>query len=631
MPSLLLEIGANIARLQSDMAKAQRTVDSFASSAKSVFSGIFAGVSVYGVASFLKSTLDAADNLAKLSEKVGIAVEDLSEYKHIAELSGASLETFAKGVQIMSRNMVDAAQGTGDAKDAFNLLGISLKDAEGQLRSNKQVMIDVAERFSKMQDGATKTALAMKIFGKSGAELIPTLNEGRAGLEKMGAEVDALGIRMTTELANAAEEVNDNLDRMAKSAQGAGIQLLHALMPSLVEISNALVEASEGFALFISQTEKASATRKRMAILDELEEVERLMKEGPSWWDKMISAMFAESGDMPENTVAARVYGKQEEWAARKASLEKELLDISKTIRDAELKTTEKKPTDKKPAPMLLDKEAADKAQKERDKWLNEYLKGVDQAMKAEIERNELVGELYMMDWKWIIEKNDKQLKAEEEYMKSLEDIRMAQIEGEIAARQDEMKSLTDLTASTAEQMEKNMSGLFFDVMTGKFEGMGDLAKGVFESIQRAAADYLGQIATDFLFGTSTKQGRSGGFLQSAFGLLGGLFHRGGIVGETPAPMRLIPAMAFAGAPRLHGGLASDEYPAILQKGETVIPKGEKTKQEQAQPPMNIVINAVDAVSFSQLAARNPSAITGPVMEALQKGGQLRNMIRSVI
>jgi hypothetical protein len=151
----------------------------------------------------------------------------------------------------------------------------------------------------------------------------------------------------------------------------------------------------------------------------------------------------------------------------------------------------------------------------------------------------------------------------------------------------------------------------------------------VFESIQRAAADYLGQIGVDFLFGESGKQGRSGGFLKSAFGLLGGLFHQGGVVGETFAPSRFVPAMAFAGAPRLHGGLAGDEYPAILQKGETVIPKGVTAKQEQT--PMNIVINAVDSASFAQMAARNPSAITGPIMEALQKGGQLRNLIRGVV
>jgi hypothetical protein len=57
-------------------------------------------------------------------------------------------------------------------------------------------------------------------------------------------------------------------------------------------------------------------------------------------------------------------------------------------------------------------------------------------------------------------------------------------------------------------------------------------------------------------------------------GLLAGIFHQGGVVG-APAPHRLVPAMAFAAAPRLHGGgiagLRPDEVPAILQRGEEVL------------------------------------------------------------
>jgi hypothetical protein len=87
--------------------------------------------------------------------------------------------------------------------------------------------------------------------------------------------------------------------------------------------------------------------------------------------------------------------------------------------------------------------------------------------------------------------------------------------------------------------------------------------------------------------------------------------------------------MIFDRAPRLHGGLARDEFPAILQKGETVIPKG--GAGGGGGGALNVTINAVDAQSFAELISRNPNAIVGPIMEALQRGGQLRNMIRGVI
>lgn len=56
--------------------------------------------------------------------------------------------------------------------------------------------------------------------------------------------------------------------------------------------------------------------------------------------------------------------------------------------------------------------------------------------------------------------------------------------------------------------------------------------------------------------------------------LFGGVAHKGGVAGETAFPMRAVPADNFTDAPRLHSGLAADEFPAILQRGEQVIPRG---------------------------------------------------------
>jgi len=69
-----------------------------------------------------------------------------------------------------------------------------------------------------------------------------------------------------------------------------------------------------------------------------------------------------------------------------------------------------------------------------------------------------------------------------------------------------------------------------------------------------------------------------GGALGGLGEMFAGVFHQGGIVGG-PAPSRMVPAMAFANAPRLHNGgwagLKSDEVPAILQRGERVLSRRE--------------------------------------------------------
>ena len=82
--------------------------------------------------------------------------------------------------------------------------------------------------------------------------------------------------------------------------------------------------------------------------------------------------------------------------------------------------------------------------------------------------------------------------------------------------------------------------------------------------------------------------------------------HAGGIVGST-GPGRMVPALAFAGAPRMHAGgwagIKPDEVPAILQRGERVLSRREAAGYGQGQsstPAINVTINARDAESFRQ-------------------------------
>jgi len=295
-----------------------------------------------------------------------------------------------------------------------------------------------------------------------------------------------------------------------------------------------------------------------------------------------------------------------------------------------------------------------DEMNKKQQEWLRDYLHGVDLRWDAEVKSSNQIGELYMLDVKWKEEALAKQLKQEEEYMKTLEDIKVAQAEGEAAAREEmlekmkkEQDEMLRLTERTAKAMQDNFSSLFVDVMQGKLEGFRDFVSRIFQSIQQMAADMLAQIATEAIFGKLSKAGGGGGLLGAIIGGIGSLFggtealgaegdfigvaanlHGGGVVG-APAPLRVVPLATFANAPRLHGGLGSDEFPAILQRGEKVIPKSGNT-QNQPQS-INVVINAVDAASFSELAARNPSAILGPFLTALQRGGQVRNAIRNVM
>ncbi len=206
--------------------------------------GLLAGASVAGLAALVKGAIDAGDAFNKMSQKTGIAVEDLSRLKYAADLSDVSVEALQKGMTSLSTYMVDAATGSGEAADQFKKLGISVRNADGSMRSSIDVLYDLADRFAAMPDGVEKTNLAVTIFGKKlGAEMIPLLNSGGDGLRAMGQEAERLGLVMSGELAKASEEFNDNVERLSKLASSAGIEIANALIPSLNKLMTEFIEA----------------------------------------------------------------------------------------------------------------------------------------------------------------------------------------------------------------------------------------------------------------------------------------------------------------------------------------------------------------------------------------------------
>jgi len=206
------------------------------------------------LAADFKGAIDTGDQLNKLSQKTGIAVEKLSELAYAGDLADVNLESLATGVKKLSVNMAEAATNTNSkAAEAFKALGVAVKDSTGNLRSSDAVMADLADRFAGMKDGAGKTALAVALFGKAGADLIPLLNQGGQGLADMADEAKKLGLVMTGETAKAAEEFNDNMRKLTLSSSALGRSIAADLLPEMARFLGLVVEAKkEGAGLFSS-------------------------------------------------------------------------------------------------------------------------------------------------------------------------------------------------------------------------------------------------------------------------------------------------------------------------------------------------------------------------------------------
>ncbi|AEG54021.1 phage tail tape measure protein [Sinorhizobium meliloti] len=251
--ALRVNLGLDSAAFQDGLKKAQSGLSRFGSMAKT---GLMAGAAAAaaGLAAFgvsVKGAIDAADDMSKMAQKIGIPIEELSRLKYVADLSGVSMQTLATGVRKLSVNMTDAlAKPTSEVASAFQKLGIELTNADGSMRSSQEVLIQLSDKFAAMPDGAEKTALAMKLLGKSGAEMIPLLNGGSAALSQMMAEADSFGQVFTKEMGANAEAFNDNISRLTGVIGNLAARVATQLLPHMVAFSEWLVQNAPAIANF---------------------------------------------------------------------------------------------------------------------------------------------------------------------------------------------------------------------------------------------------------------------------------------------------------------------------------------------------------------------------------------------
>lgn len=234
---LEIQLMASMARLQSDMDKAKSTVSDAVGKMNQVLGAIGAGISVAGFANLIKSTADAADKMRDLKIISGLAIEQLGGLGKAAAMNGSNIDQVARAVGVMSKNMYAGS-------DAFNVIGVQIKNANGTLRDAGQVMLDIADKFLRMEDGATKSAIANEIFGKSGRDLIPTLNQGRGELEQL-INSYAKHSGMTNKLADDSDKFNDVLFLLGERVTGVKNTFVGELLPTLINIGNAMLSAGD--------------------------------------------------------------------------------------------------------------------------------------------------------------------------------------------------------------------------------------------------------------------------------------------------------------------------------------------------------------------------------------------------
>lgn len=547
-----------------------------------------AGIAAIGIAKFfgeVRQSINRADDMAKLAQKTGIATETLSVLGYQADLAGTSLDGVARGMKFLAQNIGEAQTKGGEAAETFRAINI---DALALGRSGadlEQLLGTIADRFADMPDGVDKSNLAIKLFGKTGLDLIPILNEGSAGMAKAREEAIRFGQVVSTESSKAAEKFNDDLTRMNKAVSGFAKSVGEWTTGAGITdfFSSVFERADRGWAsLSDAGTARLDAANKLRTEL----EVMRILKFKSLEDLRAFRRMEQEFG--PDTEMASR-------YLSRGATGFYEL-------------------------------------QAQRAKEAAEELARAQHVLNMETAHHEagmrnaaIAAAVYAQEMKL--------LAAEERRLDFGGGIR-AGLDETRADLEDFFEQGRAMTREFLQDTNQDWRDLYFDVMEREVNGLGEFFGRFFgsmlRSLQNLAAQQAANATTSLLLsglnlafggGASAIGGGGAGLGGGTDGAFGGDF-------EAPFP-----------EPRALGGVARAgvAYEVNENRREIFIPDSDGRIEPRGPSGggrggnVSITIHAVDAPSFIRLAAENPEGILQVVVNAAGSNPSARNALRAAL
>lgn len=241
--SVVVEMSASTAKFESDlgraaqmaerqMAQIDRAVAMVKSGLQTLGLAVSVGFAVNQVKSQIERAIQLAGDLDDLAEKTGGTVETLSGLASVARLSGTDLDALGGALQRLSRAVVDAQNGGKQTAGAFRALGLSVEQLRGL--GPDEVFLRMAEQMNQYRDGVEKTTIAQVLMGRSGANLLTVVKDlGAAGEYQL---------RVTTEQAQAADELQKNMVRLQLVSQGVFQAVANQLVPVFNDLLSTLLK-----------------------------------------------------------------------------------------------------------------------------------------------------------------------------------------------------------------------------------------------------------------------------------------------------------------------------------------------------------------------------------------------------
>ena len=236
----LIETTANLKQLSDEYSKSSPRLAQFSEVAGQVadktrgISTAGAGV-VAGMVAMASKSASTADDLATLANQTGFTVEELQKMQYASSFIDVSMESMTGSVTKLTKNMASGS-------DVFDTLGVSITDANGNMRDATDVWYDSLEALSQVTNETERDQLSMELFGKSAMEMAGIVDDGGASLKALGDEAESTGLIMSGEAVAGAVAFNDQMDRLKNTTQQAFFTLGATLAETLVPAMTAIVE-----------------------------------------------------------------------------------------------------------------------------------------------------------------------------------------------------------------------------------------------------------------------------------------------------------------------------------------------------------------------------------------------------
>jgi hypothetical protein len=223
-------------KLTADSSKLDRAMG------KAKFSVQQLGVAVAGVAvafgAIIKSGLDSADALSKMSIRTGASVEALSVLEHAASLADIEMTSLSRGLFNLNRNLAAAKEGATAPALAFAKLGLSLRELEKMTVEQRFAVL--ADALTAVTSEAHRAKLGFDIFGGAFRKMSPILAGGSKGLREAAKEAAAIGGILSSEDALGAAEANDSIQRLMNTFSNMARKLGTTVAPMVTKIVDLL-------------------------------------------------------------------------------------------------------------------------------------------------------------------------------------------------------------------------------------------------------------------------------------------------------------------------------------------------------------------------------------------------------